>query len=142
MKKSVECKKACAPIKIACIFLLVSSLNVVRDCISGSINFGFDGIVITSSCCSSDLCNSQDAPVAIIPSPNGKTCFQYYCISVNGNKPAVLSVCMSVLPLLRGTFIFGGPISCCQGNLFNSASSTTAGLLLSVAPLISLIWFF
>ncbi|XP_030606617.1 phospholipase A2 inhibitor and Ly6/PLAUR domain-containing protein-like isoform X2 [Archocentrus centrarchus] len=141
----------------------LKNCSTAELCINGSVNFGTAEYVATSSCCSSDLCNSQDAPVASLSSPNGKTCFtcdgqvcnntlnckgnQDYCISANFTAAAgvTLKGCASkeICASIQATQIpglGGAEISCCKGNLCNSASSSTTGILLLVAPLISLIW--
>uniref|UniRef100_A0A3Q0RPV6 UPAR/Ly6 domain-containing protein n=1 Tax=Amphilophus citrinellus TaxID=61819 RepID=A0A3Q0RPV6_AMPCI len=142
----------------------MKSCALAEQCVNGSVNFGVATTVLTSSCCSSDLCNSQDAPDGSISSPNGKKCFQCdgqgctktlncngnedYCISakatVGGEKATVKGcaselICSSVQSA-QMTGVIAGKISCCQGDLCNRASSTTASILLFVAPLISLIW--
>uniref|UniRef100_A0A668V352 UPAR/Ly6 domain-containing protein n=1 Tax=Oreochromis aureus TaxID=47969 RepID=A0A668V352_OREAU len=136
------------------------------QCFNGSVNLGFSQAVINIMCCTSDLCNSQDVPDSSISSPNGKKCFQCdekdctktltcngtedYCISaaVNAGGGATTKVkgCASKMICSKPqtaqlSAVIGGEISCCQGDLCNSASSTTAHLLLFVTPLISLVFF-
>uniref|UniRef100_I3KEG5 UPAR/Ly6 domain-containing protein n=1 Tax=Oreochromis niloticus TaxID=8128 RepID=I3KEG5_ORENI len=136
------------------------------QCFNGSVNLGFSQAVINIMCCTSDLCNSQDVPDWSISSPNGKKCFQCdekdctktltcngtedYCISaaVNAGGGATTKVkgCASKMICSKPqtaqlSAVIGGEISCCQGDLCNSASSTTAHLLLFVTPLISLVFF-
>ncbi|XP_050931829.1 urokinase plasminogen activator surface receptor isoform X6 [Lates calcarifer] len=97
-------------------------------------------------------------------SPNGKKCFtcdgqkctatlncegnEDYCISatvsVGGGKTTVKgcaskTVCANI-QTAQMMGIIGAEMSCCQGDYCNSASSTSAGLLLLVAPLISLVF--
>uniref|UniRef100_A0A3Q0R9C8 UPAR/Ly6 domain-containing protein n=1 Tax=Amphilophus citrinellus TaxID=61819 RepID=A0A3Q0R9C8_AMPCI len=136
--------------------------TAAEDCVNGSVNIGSGNTVLTSKCCSSDLCNSQDAPDGGILSPNGKQCFQCNgqdctktlncagnednCIKVTGagvNVKGCVSeqICSSKQIAQLMTFS-GAVLSCCQGHLCNSASSTTAYFLLMVAPLISLLWFY
>lgn len=136
-----------------------------EECTGGSVNFGGARIVITSKCCTSDLCNSQDAPDGSISSPNGKKCFlcdeidctrtltcngnEEYCISTSVNVAgqnitakgcASKLICSNMQPAPMKEFI-SGEIRCCQGDLCNSATSTTASLLLFVTLLTSLVLF-
>ncbi|CAI5669708.1 unnamed protein product [Oreochromis niloticus] len=136
-----------------------------EQCVQASINFGVSQTLITTKCCTSDLCNSQDAPVGSISSPNGKKCFycdgsdctktlncngdEDHCISTTvttrGQKATVKGcaskVACSSTQSAQIPGITRAEISCCQGDLCNSAISTTAGLLLFVTPLISLVLF-
>ncbi|XP_005924279.1 lymphocyte antigen 6B [Haplochromis burtoni] len=154
------------------------SCAAAEECVQASINFGGAQTLITSKCCTSDLCNSQDAPEGSISSPNGKKCFQCVgndctqTLNCNGNEDHCISsamtaegqkvtvkgcasklICSSTQsPQITG--ITAAEISCCQGDLCNSAgmtttsqpSSTTAGTtavgrLLFVTTLISLVLF-
>ncbi|XP_026040537.1 mucin-13-like [Astatotilapia calliptera] len=135
------------------------------QCFSGSVNFGFAQVVINSKCCTSHLCNSQDVPDWSIPSPNGKKCSQCdgndctktltcnrnedYCISaaVNaGGETTKVKGCASKMicsntQTAQLSGIIGGEVSCCQGDLCNSdtttasqPSSTTAGTTTGSQP--------
>ncbi|XP_031155605.2 urokinase plasminogen activator surface receptor-like [Sander lucioperca] len=118
--------------------------------------------MVTSKCCTSNLCNTQPAPEPSKSNPNGKMCFycdgqkcnntlncegnQDYCISTTVNAKELkvtLKGCASKIMCSKQTTQTGGAlateISCCQGNFCNSASSTSAGLLLLLAPLVSLV---
>ncbi|KAL3980923.1 alpha-2-macroglobulin-like protein [Sarotherodon galilaeus] len=136
-----------------------------EECVQASVNYGVIQNLITSKCCTSDLCNSQDAPEGSISSPNGKKCFycdgtdcsktlncngdEDHCISTTvtagGQKATVKGCASKVICSSTQTAqipgITGAEISCCQGDLCNSASSTTVSLLLFVTPLISLVLF-
>uniref|UniRef100_A0A3Q2VU11 Lymphocyte antigen 6B-like n=1 Tax=Haplochromis burtoni TaxID=8153 RepID=A0A3Q2VU11_HAPBU len=133
------------------------SCAAAEECVQASINFGGAQTLITSKCCTSDLCNSQDAPEGSISSPNGKKCFQCvgndctqtlncngnedHCISSAKGQKVTVKGCASKLicsstqsPQITG--ITAAEISCCQGDLCN-----TVGRLLFVTTLISLVLF-
>ncbi|XP_026227543.1 urokinase plasminogen activator surface receptor-like [Anabas testudineus] len=136
-----------------------------EECVSGSVNFGVAKTVVTSECCSSNLCNTQPAPEPPASSPNGKQCFtcdgqtctatlncegnEDYCISAKvtgGAEKVVVKGCASKQMCSNSqsaqmTQVIGTEMSCCQGNFCNSAQSTSAGLLLLVAPLIYFVVF-
>uniref|UniRef100_A0A672HWU7 UPAR/Ly6 domain-containing protein n=1 Tax=Salarias fasciatus TaxID=181472 RepID=A0A672HWU7_SALFA len=103
-------------------------------CFQGSLNLGISKAAWTTKCCSTDLCNDQPAPDPSRSDPNGKKCFtcdgqqctktlkclgnEDYCISTTGNRIKM-------------------PAKGCASQLI----STSAGLLLLVMPLISLVLF-
>uniref|UniRef100_A0A672HWP7 UPAR/Ly6 domain-containing protein n=1 Tax=Salarias fasciatus TaxID=181472 RepID=A0A672HWP7_SALFA len=141
-------------------------LPSTAQCLQGSFNYGYGRIVYNYRCCSTNLCNNQSAPEASL-SPNGKKCFT--CDAMGQNCDATLNClgdedrCISITVIHEGGMMLrqkgcasqeicetfftpgsGGPgveYECCQGDFCNSASSTSAGLLLSVVPLISLVLF-
>ncbi|XP_045898932.1 urokinase plasminogen activator surface receptor-like [Micropterus dolomieu] len=145
--------------------LNVKSCALADECIEGSVNFGISRTVITSKCCTSDLCNTQPPAEPSKSNPNGKKCFscdgqkctatlncegnEDHCISAAVNTGGVQTtvkgcaskqICSNTAnPQISGAI--GPEISCCQGDFCNSASSTSAGLLLLVAPLFSLVMF-
>ncbi|KAF4098895.1 urokinase plasminogen activator surface receptor-like [Onychostoma macrolepis] len=127
-------------------------------CPSGSINLGIGkGSYL---CCSTDLCNAQDAPDPSTNAPNGKSC--YYCdgqscsskLSCLGTEDRCFnatvtigvqsqvfkgcvskSLCDATTTLLPGV----GSVSCCEGNLCNSAKSVTQSFLFLCCSLLSFI---
>ncbi|XP_026016266.1 urokinase plasminogen activator surface receptor-like [Astatotilapia calliptera] len=141
------------------------SCAAAEECVQASVNFGVSQTLLTSKCCTSNLCNSQDAPEASISSPNGKKCFQCdgndctKTVNCNGNEDHCISAAVTAggqkvtfkgcasklicsgMQSAQIPGIGGAKMSCCQGDLCNSGSSTTVGLLLFVTPLISLVLF-
>ncbi|XP_071783202.2 urokinase plasminogen activator surface receptor-like [Centroberyx gerrardi] len=145
----------------------MKSCIVADQCMSGSANFGVSRTSISTKCCSTDLCNSQTIPVTRVPSPNGKKCHgcndkgecksilsclgdEDRCITttvdVEGKKTtlkgcASQTMCSGITPAQAAGAI-GKEISCCEGDMCNSASSTGVSLLLLVAPMVSFALFF
>ncbi|XP_003966053.2 urokinase plasminogen activator surface receptor [Takifugu rubripes] len=143
----------------------MKSCFLPEECVESSVNFGLSRIVISIACCKSDLCNTQHAPEPSKSVPNGKKCYhcngqtctatlpcqgsEDYCISKpvtrEGKKImvkgcATKQICSNVInPQIKAAI--DGEISCCQGDYCNSAISTSASLLLLVAPLISFVMF-
>ncbi|XP_047454696.1 urokinase plasminogen activator surface receptor-like [Mugil cephalus] len=139
------------------------SCAVSEECGELVIDYGVSRTVISSKCCNSDLCNTQPAPEPSKTNPNGKKCFscngqtctttlncqgnEDRCISTImnvGNEKVTLKGCASKaictnMEFAQMTGAIGAEMSCCQGDYCNSASSTSAGLMLLVAPLISLV---
>ncbi|XP_034409940.1 lymphocyte antigen 6E-like [Cyclopterus lumpus] len=134
---------------------------LTAECVEASVNFGISKILINNTCCNADFCNDKLASVPIKSIPNGNKCFQCkghdctatlncegtedHCISTKmniGGESITMKGCVSKLMCLSETKKMSGVIatemSCCQGNFCNSAGSTRAGLLLLVAPLVSL----
>ncbi|XP_028280800.1 protein SMG9 isoform X2 [Parambassis ranga] len=143
----------------------VKTCALVEECVEGSVNFGDARTVITSKCCTSDLCNTQPAPDARKSKPNGKKCFsceedkctttlncegnENYCISTTVTeerktmtmKGCASNIICSSTQTAQMTGAVGTEMSCCQGDFCNSASSASVGLQLLVVLLMTLIWF-
>uniref|UniRef100_A0A3Q2D1X3 UPAR/Ly6 domain-containing protein n=1 Tax=Cyprinodon variegatus TaxID=28743 RepID=A0A3Q2D1X3_CYPVA len=134
-----------------------------EECVDGSLNLGINRTVVETTCCSTDLCNTNYTAVPSNPRPNGKKC--YFCdgqsctntlncvddenhcvkatVSVGGqtitlkgcaSKSMCLDQSSSLVNVLTNTSEIS--ISCCQGDFCNSASSASPALLLSLVPLI------
>uniref|UniRef100_A0A8C4EXV3 UPAR/Ly6 domain-containing protein n=1 Tax=Dicentrarchus labrax TaxID=13489 RepID=A0A8C4EXV3_DICLA len=123
-----------------------------EDCAEGSVNFGLTRNVITSKCCN---------PISATP----KLLLRFFCdssrciktlsshtniifvLSVNVGGETIITKGCASKQICSNTKnaqfkgVIGGDISCCEGDYCNSASSTSAGLLLLVTPLISLVMF-
>uniref|UniRef100_A0A671XIT9 UPAR/Ly6 domain-containing protein n=1 Tax=Sparus aurata TaxID=8175 RepID=A0A671XIT9_SPAAU len=131
------------------------------ECSEGSVNFGISRIVVTSLCCTTNLCNTGNAPEAERHQPNGHRCYhcdgercsltlncagnEDHCITKTG-KLKITKGCASrqmclVTENAQIKAAIGGEMTCCQGDFCNGASSTSAGLLLLVTPLVSLLMF-
>ncbi|XP_077384064.1 urokinase plasminogen activator surface receptor-like [Festucalex cinctus] len=182
-ESSIPCtgrSKDCPPLADRCIAIrqktyaggsLFSDVNgkhcsFAEECAQGSVNFGVSRSVITSQCCTTNLCNDFPAPEEILAKPNGKKCYtcngqqcdatleclaeEYHCISMtveSGGQTTSLKgcaseeVCANLNQLGRYTgssqFKVGTQMSCCEGNYCNSGSRATVGLLLLVGPLLS-----
>ncbi|KAL6483690.1 hypothetical protein MHYP_G00085620 [Metynnis hypsauchen] len=135
-------------------------------CVSGSLNLGLLSMSLNSQCCSTDLCNSQKAPASSQGSSNGNQCYtctnndctgtvsclgdEVQCISATATTAGVQvalkgcasrSLCSTDITNLQAAGITGS-VSCCNGNLCNSAEGVKLGLLIMLVPLISSILFF
>ncbi|XP_047454698.1 urokinase plasminogen activator surface receptor-like [Mugil cephalus] len=133
-------------------------------CGQHSLNTGLSRDILNVECCRTDLCNTQPAPEVVPDGLNGRKCYfcdgktcsntvnclgnEYYCMKTtvytDGQQPVTMKGCASTgfcstTPTTQMTRATIGEISCCQGDYCNSASSTSAGLMLLVAPLISLV---
>ncbi|NP_001373255.1 lymphocyte antigen 6 family member M6 precursor [Danio rerio] len=135
----------------------VKSCAPANGCPSGSINLG--NVKLTSYCCSTDLCNKDDAPDPSNNMPNGNLC--YTCVGVDCT--AKMACTGSEDRCMKATWTLGGQtlgvkgcvsksicdaaslvpnvkgISCCQGNLCNGAKSITQSFLFLCFPLLSFI---
>ncbi|XP_051733836.1 phospholipase A2 inhibitor and Ly6/PLAUR domain-containing protein-like isoform X5 [Ctenopharyngodon idella] len=130
----------------------------IKDCApacqSGSMNFGFT--IVTSFCCYTDLCNVRDAPDHSNVT-NGKKC---YTIDLQ-NRTTILSCsgtedrCIKATATLEDqSLVIKGcasksiceatspvpnvkSVSCCEGNLCNSAQSVSQSFLFLCCSLLS-----
>ncbi|XP_036929760.1 phospholipase A2 inhibitor and Ly6/PLAUR domain-containing protein-like [Acanthopagrus latus] len=135
------------------------------ECSEGSVNFGISRIVVTSHCCTSNLCNAGNAPEAERHDTNGHKC--YHCdgercsltLTCAGNEDHCITKTVNVggkIKITKGCAsrqmcsatenaqikaAIGGEMTCCRGDFCNGASITNAGLLLLVTPLVSLLMF-
>ncbi|KAM9722863.1 uncharacterized protein ACNS7B_018451 [Menidia menidia] len=144
------------------------SCALPQECGVTSLNHGVSRVVAAARCCSTDRCNNHSAPAIPSPAPNGKRCYtcvgttctqflncvgnEDHCVEVtvtDGGMESTLKGCASesfcsALPTAQRAFLPGptsrAGISCCQGELCNSASSSSAGLLLMMVPLMSLVF--
>ncbi|XP_029361015.1 phospholipase A2 inhibitor and Ly6/PLAUR domain-containing protein-like isoform X2 [Echeneis naucrates] len=141
----------------------VKSCGVVEQCVNGSINFGISRVTLASKCCNSDGCNKKFTPAASNGNPNGLKCFtcngencdatlqcigsEDHCVSTEvGSVKTALKGCASrqvceAKDVDELQDALGNTLDCCQGNLCNGARSRSAGLLLLLASLSSLITF-
>ncbi|XP_029959441.1 urokinase plasminogen activator surface receptor-like [Salarias fasciatus] len=143
----------------------VSGCGSPKQCLQGSVNYGLYRTALTTKCCSTDLCNDQPEPEPSRSDPNGKKCFTCDGQQCNGTMNCLGDEdhCISATAKLEGKEItvkgcasqdmcsdinfpgladaIGRDMKCCQGDFCNSASSTSAALLLLVVPLISLVLF-
>ncbi|XP_059398506.1 urokinase plasminogen activator surface receptor-like [Carassius carassius] len=126
-------------------------------CPSGSINLGIGRG--SAKCCNTDLCNNQDAPDPT-SAPNGKKCYycdgntcsntvscsgtEDRCFNTTGNfqsQPIAVKGCVSksICDIVSVFDTFVGGVSCCSGNLCNSAQSVTQSFLFLCCSLLSFI---
>ncbi|XP_051734815.1 urokinase plasminogen activator surface receptor-like [Ctenopharyngodon idella] len=129
------------------------------SCVNGFVSFG--SVKASTSCCNTDLCNSQDAPE---PSntPNGKKCYSCNGLTIQNctnvlscsetedrcfkagtgvNQTDVVKGCASksvcdAAPAAEASFNIGN-FTCCEGNLCNSAQSVSQSFLFLCCSLLS-----
>ncbi|XP_048054005.1 urokinase plasminogen activator surface receptor-like [Megalobrama amblycephala] len=149
-----QCESSTGITKVGDITSKVQGKGCVPACQSGSINFGL--VRTATSCCNTDLCNLQDAPD---PSnvPNGKKCYtcdgescsailscsgdEDRCITAtetSGSVTATVKGCISKSICDATTAVRNVvSISCCEGNLCNSAQSVSQSFLFLCCSLLS-----
>ncbi|XP_055035356.2 phospholipase A2 inhibitor and Ly6/PLAUR domain-containing protein-like isoform X2 [Misgurnus anguillicaudatus] len=136
--------------------LQAKSCEVIQSCGNGSLNFGVLRSKVSMQCCNTDLCNSINVPDYISNSANGKQCYfcdgksclntlnclgnEDYCITATTNitsLPSTLKGCASKSVCDEASQVTQGfmGLSCCQGDLCNSAKSITQNLLFLSWPL-------
>ncbi|XP_056142889.1 urokinase plasminogen activator surface receptor-like [Lampris incognitus] len=141
----------------------MKSCAMLFQCINGSINFGITRTQISSRCCSTDLCNSQNIPVLNNSNPNGRRCFtcnsqdcaatldclgeEDRCITTKvevGNKKMDMKGCASKSVCIGGAAAqmggsMTGDLNCCEGNLCNYSKSIEVSLFLLVTLAVSIV---
>ncbi|KAI4891491.1 hypothetical protein NFI96_018198 [Prochilodus magdalenae] len=131
------------------------------QCVSGSANLGSVKLTFNSQCCSTALCNSQAVAALPFGSANGKQC--YTCTNNNCtgtvNCEGDADQCISATATAAGTQVsikgcaskticsagasslqaagVSGSVTCCSGNLCNSAAGVKLSLLIMLVPLLS-----
>ncbi|KAL1253379.1 hypothetical protein QQF64_018072 [Cirrhinus molitorella] len=135
----------------------VKSCAISLGCPSGSANLGIGRV--SSYCCSTDLCNAQDAPDPSNNTSTGRSCYycdgqscsntvscsenENRCIKATGSfggQSLVVKGCVSKSICDAAFSIAGlGGVSCCEGNLCNGAQSVTQSFLFLFCSLLSFI---
>ncbi|XP_056591295.1 phospholipase A2 inhibitor gamma subunit B-like [Triplophysa dalaica] len=125
------------------------------SCVNSSLNLGEVKLAVNPQCCSTDLCNSQDAP-GMLPnqSYNGKRCYtcnvtdckkildcegdENQCISFSNDTIAYKGCASSCDTSNFYTYIETSihSVQCCTGDLCNDAHDITQSLELLLAPLL------
>ncbi|XP_078789266.1 uncharacterized protein LOC105355906 [Oryzias latipes] len=148
----------------------VKSCALPEECGEASVNFGLSKTWINTQCCNSNLCNTQSVPgnthsvhcnVLDFLKDIHSYSFTFTCektLACEGNEDhsvtatvseggttATVKGCISELMCsASNSFPFqllGTKVSCCKGNLCNSAVTASTGLQLVVVALVSLALF-
>uniref|UniRef100_A0A3B3I2G3 UPAR/Ly6 domain-containing protein n=1 Tax=Oryzias latipes TaxID=8090 RepID=A0A3B3I2G3_ORYLA len=142
----------------------VKSCALPEECGEASVNFGLSKTWINTQCCNSNLCNTQSVPDSSNTTPNGRHCFtcdgstcdktlacegnEDHCVTGTvdaGGTTTTVKGCISELMCSASNSfpsrLLGTKVSCCKGNLCNSAVTASTGLLLVVVALVSLTLF-
>ncbi|XP_063054168.1 phospholipase A2 inhibitor NAI-like [Engraulis encrasicolus] len=136
-----------------------------EQCINGVMNFGLVKTTISTKCCKTDRCNSQETPELNTNSTaTGKKCFtcqgddctqmmscvgsEDRCIKttveLSGQKVtskgcASKSICVGDLSAQLGSTAVG--LSCCEGDLCNGAKHVGGSVLLLLGSVVSVLLF-
>uniref|UniRef100_A0A672KYA0 Urokinase plasminogen activator surface receptor-like n=2 Tax=Sinocyclocheilus grahami TaxID=75366 RepID=A0A672KYA0_SINGR len=154
---SSKCMSSTAVTQVGDIRAKVKAKDCAVGCVSGSMNLG---VIMTSSvCCNTDRCNVQDAPDPSTSASNGMKCYscdgqsclkilsctggEDRCVKATGNfgdQSIVVKGCVSksICDAAASVGEVQG-ISCCEGNLCNSAESVTQSFLFLCGSLLSFI---
>ncbi|XP_036448317.1 urokinase plasminogen activator surface receptor-like [Colossoma macropomum] len=162
-----QCGSATAVVTIGGVQQQVSTKTCLASglCVSGSLNIGFGTMTFNSQCCSTNLCNSQNVAALSQGSANGNKCYTcinndctgtvncagtedrcisatvYYSNSQVTAKGCVSkSLCTTDTSNLQAVGVTGS-VTCCEGNLCNSAEGVKLSLLIMLVPLLSSILF-
>ncbi|XP_031432012.1 phospholipase A2 inhibitor and Ly6/PLAUR domain-containing protein [Clupea harengus] len=142
----------------------VKSCAPSAQCINGSLNLGSVRIIQSTLCCNTNNCNTGRPPAPVVGTANGRQCFTCEsadCSSRNqcaGDEDRCLSATVSVAgqsSTVKGcatqSMCSGGAsqslgsvsaeVTCCEGNLCNSAWSATHSVLFLLWPLGSVLLF-
>ncbi|XP_031431911.1 lymphocyte antigen 6A-2/6E-1-like [Clupea harengus] len=95
------------------------------QCLSGSMNMGIVGVRQSTLCCDKDNCNNGTSPAGV-SATTLKGC-------------ATQSACSGAL--LENLYLVGAKLTCCEGDLCNSAWSATHSVLFLLWPLGSVLLF-
>lgn len=135
-----------------------------QECIKGSMNLGVDRIVYTTECCNTNLCNKNNAEEPTKAKANGKKC---HSCDGNGDCKSIMFCEGSEELCVKATVTSEGKnktvkgcatrnmcssdskvsvqelssVSCCEGNLCNSAEGASTSFMLLAAVLISICFF-
>ncbi|XP_056100973.1 phospholipase A2 inhibitor and Ly6/PLAUR domain-containing protein-like [Rhinichthys klamathensis goyatoka] len=135
----------------------ITTKGKVKDCAvacqSGSMNFGISKV--STSCCNTDQCNTQDVPDPP-NTPNGKQCFScdekscsntlscsgtedrcFKATGTFGGQSLVIKGCVSKSICDASSVSNVEGVSCCEGNLCNGAQSVTQSVLFLCCSLLS-----
>ncbi|XP_036418612.1 ly6/PLAUR domain-containing protein 3-like [Colossoma macropomum] len=162
-----RCGSATALVSAAGIEQEVSAKDcaVAAECVNGSLNLGLMKMTVHMQCCTTDLCNTQVPAALPFGSLNGKKCYtcvnndctgtvscegdEDQCVSATATVSGVevkvkgcasRSLCTADASSMQTAGVTGS-VSCCEGNLCNSAEGVKLSLLIMLAHLISSILF-
>ncbi|XP_028837528.1 urokinase plasminogen activator surface receptor-like isoform X2 [Denticeps clupeoides] len=132
-----------------------------NQCQNSSFNFGTSKIVLTTKCCTTDLCNSGSFTASLNDTQNGRKCFSCSATDCNstvncvGNEDRCIKAIVDSGGLKKmmkgcvtknsclGDFLTNmgyADVRCCKGNLCNGASGVVQSILLLAISFISYIF--